>query len=197
MPPDHPLQVPGQPLVAANVARIHQRRLDHVVAAGVPCTLRHGAGGVADGQTGVPQGIEDPLGDELHVGAGAPAVEEEDIDVRIGVQLIPAVPPLGDHGAPSLEPRAARALLLVGHLEEALEEAVRHLPVRPHHLRARSAGAMGLQKTPPSQVEVATDALSGPGAPDLLGRKAAPGREGFVRERRVMHVAASCLRYRH
>ena len=165
LPPHHLLQVPVQARIAAHVAHVHQGRLDHVVAPGVARALRHRPGGVAHRQAGVPQGVEYLLGDELHVRGRAPAVEKEDVDVRMGIQLAPPVSALGHQGATALHPRARGAALVHGRLEQPPQEAIDHLPVSPHHVRARGPGPVGLQQPLPPQVDVAPHPVPRHGVP--------------------------------
>jgi hypothetical protein len=57
--------------------------------------LRHGADGVAHGQPGVPQRVEDPLGQPGDLVGGQAVVEQEQVEVRARRQLGPPVAPYG------------------------------------------------------------------------------------------------------
>ena len=194
LPPEHPLQVPVQLLVAANEARVHQRGLDHLVAPRMARTLGDRAGRMTHGQPGVPQGIEYPVGDELHVGRRPPAIQEQDVDVRVGIQLATAVPALGHHRAAS--PGRRRPVLLRG-LEQAPQEAIDHLAVCPHHLHARRPRAMGSKQPLAPLVDVCPDALSRIRAPDVLVHERLPRRAPSGPTRRTLHVFASPHGCRH
>ena len=173
LPPSHSFQILMQPHIAANVTCVHQGRLNHVVAPGVARALRHRPGGVAHGQTGIPQGIEHLFGDKLHVGGGAPTVKEKDVDIRIGVQFVSPVSALGHHRT---APFQRRGTVLIRHLEETLQQAIDHPAVGPHHIRARGPGAMRLQQTLSSEVDIGAHGGAGPGTGDLLVQQPAPGR---------------------
>ncbi len=130
-------------VVAAQVAGVEQRRLHLQVLLRQAGAGADRAARVTDGETGVPERVEDALGDGLDVGVHPPRVEHEEIDVGLGVQLAPAVAPLRrDRAAVVGEHVPARVLHRRG-MKEELDQAIDRRGVRADDratARARTVG---------------------------------------------------------
>ncbi len=94
------LQLLGQLLVAGQPPRLQDRGADGEVLARELDALLDGAGGVADFETQVPQGVEHELDDALGVGGGLVGAQEQKIDVREGRQRPAAVAAHGHQSQP-------------------------------------------------------------------------------------------------
>ena len=134
------LELAVEGLVAGEVARVEDGGLDLHVARRETCRLPDVAEGVSDRQAGIPQGVEDHLPDRLDVGVHLPGIEEEEVDVRAGVQLAAPVPALGDHRALLVQPRGAREEVGAGLGKEEGDEVIDCLGVggdqrEPAHAR--------------------------------------------------------------
>src|SRR5262249_13953371 len=106
---DHPrVELVVELRLAAEVAGVEERGLDLQVARGEPAALADVPEGVADGEPGVPERVEDHLRDGLDVRVHLPRIEEEEVDVRARIELAAAVAALGDGDALLIQAREAR-----------------------------------------------------------------------------------------
>jgi hypothetical protein len=95
-----PPQLLIERLLAADVAGLQQVGADGEVGLGLAQALVDRAGGVADLQAEIPEVIEDVFDHLLAVGGELVGQQEQDIDIRLGRQLAPAIAADGDDRQP-------------------------------------------------------------------------------------------------
>src|ERR1700732_2822436 len=136
-----------------------------------------------DRQTGIPQRVQNYFADDLDIRAGFVVMEEEQINIRVGSELLAAVSTAGRNRDPLIEAREAASMMNVGKAEECAQEIVDRSGVVAHDLESACAGQMALEQLRTDGVEMF--------AGDRAGAAVAPE---FIEQRRLVAPLRAMLR---
>src|SRR5581483_11008414 len=148
------LEVFVQRKIAAEKARVEQRGAHFHVALGQAHAVGDAPGGVADLKAGVPQGVEQLLGDRFDKRRNLPDVEKQQIDVRLRIELAAAVAALGDQRDPAVGGRELLAVVGADRSEQVADQMIHHRGPRRSDFQAAGAAAVALEQRAPAVVDV-------------------------------------------
>jgi hypothetical protein len=132
--------------IAAQEARVEQRRLHLEVLRRQPDTLAHVAHSVADGEARVPQGVQDALADVLDVRFALVRIQEEEIDVGARIELATPVATLRDDGAALVQARRALGVDGACSVEECADQVIHRGGVSLDDFVARAAACVAFEQ---------------------------------------------------
>ena len=183
--------------IARHTARLDQRRQRLEILQRLPDRLRDRAYGMAELEPEVPQAVEDVVDDLEQAGAGLPAlVEEQEVDVGMGIEEAPAVPADRHHGdaLAGLRHLARRRQRLV---ENPFQDEIEDAGPGAGHLDPPRPGLVAHLDPPVLQLEEPPEDGNRLGPPEVpcLWRGRDPQRGGVRHPGTIRSAAAGCKRH--